>query len=153
MPVELLFIRIAVITAVVAAVGAGLSMVNFDHAHSLVDRLRDMPRLFWIWSVLLTAMPVILIAALYDRGRSAQRFEFLSSVAAVLTFMATSRPLIVAFAGLGPEAVLAARAPWISLALINLALGASVVAAAMICARILRQRSQDSSSDAFQSSI
>jgi hypothetical protein len=152
-PLEILFIRIAVITAVVAAVAAGLSMLHFHHAHSLVDRLRDMPRLYWIWSLMLIVMPVILIAALYDRGRSAKRFEVLSVFALVLAFIATSRPLVVAFAGLGPAAAMAAKAPWISLALINLAFGALTVAAAMICARTLRHRSLGTSNDGFKSSI
>jgi hypothetical protein len=147
LPLEGLFIRIAVITAVVAAIAAGISMLQFQHAHILVDRLRDMPRVYWIWSMMLAAMPVILAAALHDRGRNARRFEILTSFAVILTVMAVSRPLTVAFAGLGPEAALAARAPWISLALINLAVGALVVAAAMICARTLRERSQGAASN------
>lgn len=117
-------------------------MLHFHHAHRLADRVMDMSWLYWIWSMALAAMPVVLIVAFLDRGRKPEHFEGLTVFAVVFTALAASRPLFVAFQGLGPDASLADRAPWISLALINLAFGALIVAAAIICARSLRRRLQ-----------
>lgn len=146
-PVEAFFVRIAVVTSVVAAVAASASVLHFHHAHRLADRVMDMPWLFWIWSMALAAMPLALIVAFVDRGPKPEHFEGLTVFAVVFTVLAASRPLIVAFQGLGSDASLADRAPWISLALINLAFGALIVAAAIICARSLRRRSQGMTSN------
>ena len=143
MLVEGLVVRVAIIVGVVAGATAAAFIVHFDLAANLADCVGAMSFRFWMWSLALLAMPVILVVAATDRGRRPEHCEQVAGATALFMVLGTSHPLIAAFHDLGADTSLADRAPWISLALINLAFGALVIAAAILCARRLRADVQD----------
>lgn len=138
MPPHSRIIPIATVTSALAAISSGLVVMIFGLASSLLDRVRDMPWTYWIWSLALIGMVPILVVVVTDRGRKSRNCEQVVGAAVVLTVLAAIRPLIVAFVGLDQPASLSERAPWISMSLINVAFGALLVAAAEICAKRMR---------------
>lgn len=135
MPTYSRIIPIAAVTSALAATSAGLLVMIFGLAASLLDRVRDMPWTYWIMSIGLIVMVPVLIVVVSDRGRKPRNCEQVAGVVMVLTVLAALRPLVVAFVGLEQPATLAERAPWIALSLINVAFGALLVAVAALCAR------------------
>jgi hypothetical protein len=128
---------IAIATSALAATSAGLLVMIFGLASSLLDRVRDMPWTYWILSIALIGMVPVLIVVVTDRGRKPRNCEQVVGAVTVLTVLAAIRPLIVAF-GLDQPAALAERAPWIALSLINVSFGALLVAAAEFSARRMK---------------
>lgn len=137
MPPYSRIIPIAAATSALAAVCAGLTVLTFGLASSLEDRVREMPWLYWKWSYALIVMVPVLIVVATDRGREARNCEQVAGIVMVFTLLAALAPLGVAFVGLEQPATFTARAPWITLSLLNVAFGALLVTVAALSARRL----------------